>query len=912
MDALLAAVAAAPPVRLNSRPKVVLHPGTLVDGTYRVERKLGSGGMGVVHLAQHIELGRQVALKLHRGEVDSHELGRLRREARVMARLDHGNVLAVHGVGTHEGRMFIAMEYAAGGTLREWLEVDHDWREIVTMMVSAGRGLAAAHRMGVVHRDFKPDNVLVGSDRQPRVADFGLARGIDDPALLATNDPEGSAPDDDIHRFTMTGSVVGTPAYMSPEQFDGIEVGPASDQFSYCVVLYEAVAGRRPFAGRSSLELAQAVHEGQIEPLPARVRLPAQLLEVLARGLRPVPGDRHASMEVLVAKLERLLGARRRRARWLVGGATIATALGVGAGVVVATTAQPCEQVDDALGDAWSEHRRAAVQHAWPGLEPAAAGRMLGALDGFAQEWTRHRREVCEATRVRDEQSEHAFGLRMACLDRAGARFDALTSTLAEGADAGLTPPDEGFVSDRLPALSPCDDVERLDTLSNRFAAQSARDSTERDQAYSEAGALLMRAVVRGRLGGQGVRVLAEQAAELGHEHELPLVESRALELVAEVEAQAGNTEAAAQLQQRAIQLALDGGSDEATADLAMGRAEVAMSADQGELAAAHLEYARAFISRVRDAPVAVGLEQRAQVIQANLSSMAGDDAAAVELLVPLADDPTVDSMLRLSALMRLGLAEKGLGHHDRALAAWTRLVLLITELRGPEDLQLTTPLVSMATVQISIGREREALAHLRRAQSIVTMALGEEDPKMIRILGKQGIAQRQLGQLSEARATQERSLALRLAVRGQGHASTAYPLDELGELARRRGDLDQALQHLTQALQIREQRYGVDSPRLAITLTRIGQVHLSAERPVQAEVVLRRALMLRSSDDVDPVKRARTELALADAILHSAPGEARDLTIAAHDRTEATGVLGESLHLDAKRRLHAMGSAPL
>ncbi|MCA9705886.1 MAG: serine/threonine protein kinase [Myxococcales bacterium] len=181
MEALLAAVAAAPPVAIERTQGLQIEEGTVIDGAYRVLRRLGGGGMGVVYLAEHMELERRVALKLHLGSVASHELARLRREARVMAKLSHPNVLTVHGVGTHEGRMFIAMEFAEGGTLTDWIEGGpHHWRETVEMLVQAGRGLAAAHHVGVVHRDFKPDNVLIGADGRPRVADFGLARRSDE------------------------------------------------------------------------------------------------------------------------------------------------------------------------------------------------------------------------------------------------------------------------------------------------------------------------------------------------------------------------------------------------------------------------------------------------------------------------------------------------------------------------------------------------------------------------------------------------------------------------------------------------------------------------------------------------------------------------------------------------------------
>ncbi|MCW5809037.1 MAG: serine/threonine protein kinase, partial [Deltaproteobacteria bacterium] len=225
-DPLIEALAATPAGGVVPR-------GTVIDGQYKVERVLGEGGMGVVYLARDLKLDREVAIKVGI-ERSAAAIGRLAREAMALARLSHPNVVVIHQVGELGGRAFVAMEYVPGGTARTWCQ-GKGRREVVALYIAAGEGLAAAHAAGLVHRDFKPDNVLVGADGRPRVADFGLAR-----VQLAAGVGAG-----------MTGAL-GTPAYMAPEQFGDGEVDARADQFALCASLWEALFGERPFAERTT------------------------------------------------------------------------------------------------------------------------------------------------------------------------------------------------------------------------------------------------------------------------------------------------------------------------------------------------------------------------------------------------------------------------------------------------------------------------------------------------------------------------------------------------------------------------------------------------------------------------------------------------------------------------------------
>jgi eukaryotic-like serine/threonine-protein kinase len=339
-------------------------------GRYEVRHKLGEGGMGVVYAAYDPELEREVAVKLLRRDRSAgprleKASEALRREARITARLAHPNVVTIYDVGQHGESVYIAMELVHGPSLHQWLyDIARPWREVLAMFFQAGFGLAAAHDAGLIHRDFKPGNVLIG-DRRARVVDFGLARaGIVPTCVLPEPDADvlGTAPseasatrpametaavletlpnDDDLdalegdvallpHDVSTTtsweggpleetvdrgvhtgaypevassGRFVGTPAYMAPELFTGGTADARTDQFAYCVGLYEGLYGYRPFAGETAIEIAAQVLAGRIRKPPERTRVPGWVRDIILKGLAGDPDARHDSMRSLLASV---------------------------------------------------------------------------------------------------------------------------------------------------------------------------------------------------------------------------------------------------------------------------------------------------------------------------------------------------------------------------------------------------------------------------------------------------------------------------------------------------------------------------------------------------------------------------------------------------------------------------------
>jgi serine/threonine protein kinase len=442
-------------------------------GRFVLLQRLGTGGMGVVYSAYDPELDRRVALKLlhpRSGDEASPAHKRLVREARALAHLSHPNVVPVHDVCVLDGKVALVMELVAGRTLRAWQQGarPRTVRDVLDVYVQAARGLAAAHAAGIVHRDFKPDNAIIGDDGRVRVVDFGLAQdrsgGRDREAqgsALALSAVGTTALDNTV---TAPGARVGTPSYMAPEQFAGEEVGPAADQFAFCVALYEALCGERPFDGASLEETIANVRAGRLRPLPKNRRVPAWVHAVICRGLAARPADRHPSMSALIAVLSRDPGRTRRRV--LVGLAfTLLATVTTFALTNRSSTAavEPCAGDHDLVAKVWNQSLRTAITSALQSTGRAYAASiedpLLEQLDKYAEEWERKHHEVC-VTHERKQQLDIVFERRTSCLDD---RLHALENTInVLGQIDTESLPNAMQAVQSLPSLRLCDDVNAL------------------------------------------------------------------------------------------------------------------------------------------------------------------------------------------------------------------------------------------------------------------------------------------------------------------------------------------------------------------------------------------------------------------------------------------------------------------
>ncbi len=432
-------------------------------GRYRLNGMLGQGAMGVAYKAWDDDLHRAVAVKLIGPEaldVGGAE-ARFRREATALAQLAHPNVVGIHEIGEHEGSLFIAMELVTGVTLRAWLaNAEPTWAECLAVLVGAGRGLEAAHDRGLVHRDFKPANCMVAEDGRARVLDFGLARG----ALDGLNEGERTGTDTrgrgglDV-TLTETGATLGTPAYMAPEQLRGGAASPHSDQFAYCVALYEALEGVRPFGGTRVLDLYNNIESGTIRRGERGSRsAPRGLVALVERGLASDPKDRWPTMGALVDAVEAWPERQRRRRRWWL--------VGMGSTAAVATAAlawlpeEPCGDIPTLA--AWQRDRQAGIEALFAKdapLSPAVWESFDQALDEWADDWAGRQETACRGARELGDATEETLGRQRACLERRAQTTDTLLSELERAENPAQHAME---VLRRIPSLEGCEDADAL------------------------------------------------------------------------------------------------------------------------------------------------------------------------------------------------------------------------------------------------------------------------------------------------------------------------------------------------------------------------------------------------------------------------------------------------------------------
>ncbi|MEM6990121.1 MAG: serine/threonine-protein kinase, partial [Myxococcota bacterium] len=445
-------------------------------GRFVVLEPIGRGGMGAVYAARDETLQRKVAVKLLHTSITGDAAdgrARLLREARAMATVTHPNVVAVHEAGIHDGDVFVVMDLVEGMDLRAWCaETARPAAVVIATWLAAGEGLAAIHRQGLVHRDFKPANVLIGSDGQVRVTDFGLvgltARTESVPELETLRDALG-------HDQTSTGTVLGTPRFMAPEQLGGRRVDAAADQFAFCVSLWIALAGEHPFGEGDMLDRSARMRDEDVSaPPPGAVS--ARVYAVLKRGLAAEPADRFADMPQLLDALRSASLVGKRRAR--IAGALLGVSAAVTVGVMIGglTESERCGTPPGGdFAAVWDEDTKEAL-HAATVARPGGAEewpRIEAHLDAYTTSWSEQRRDACLATQVRGEASEDLLDRRMACLSRRRGALAALVTLASD--DAPLPGATTLELAHQLPDLGACADLHRLAAGDSPLADSHAR-----------------------------------------------------------------------------------------------------------------------------------------------------------------------------------------------------------------------------------------------------------------------------------------------------------------------------------------------------------------------------------------------------------------------------------------------------
>jgi len=895
-------------------------------GRFDVVSRLGRGGMGIVYEGYDPQLDRRLAIKVMRApafalEADPKRAQRLLREAQATAKLSHPNVVTVYEVGSIGDSVYMAMEYVDGQTLRQWSRYKaRSWKEIVEVFIQAGRGLVHAHGAGLVHRDFKPDNVMIDAEGRVRVLDFGLARLTGVEVSVDTVTTEEKSPSVDM--LTVTGMVLGTPAYMAPEQRRSRSAVAASDQYGFCVTLHEALYGRRP------------PHPDDDDPPSTNIERvgPAALRRIIERGLEIEPQDRFASMAVLVARLEALVGSR----RWAlalggVGALSLAALMWPGAAATSEEEEEPCVDHAAQAAAVWNDERRDALAEHFDRVPRAFAEdvwpRIARDVDARVQAWTAASEQSCRATRVEGTQSEDVRLWRSLCLGAQLRRLDALLGVLQRGnettlvqASTSIAALDEAAMcsadrAGRSHVVWPSDPntIEKLQALELELAIASAERNTLR---YEE--------------GIAQAKAVAASAAEL----QFPPLVAQALRVQADLEIRAGRPAEAEATLTAAIEEAEAGHDDEGVA-----RAWIALVHVVGE-ELARIDEAKRMFPLVKGAVVRAGnpghLRGRWLSNKAIVHDIAGEFDESVALFEEAleidertygADHPLVARTLHglaralrnrgdvaeslaytqrakeiaearfgprhpevATQLTAIGSAHGALGEHEQASAAFDLALTILRDALGPDHARVGAAHHNLGASYLQAKRDDEAVPHFERAIAIDRATLGEDHPHRVPAL--YGLAMVHLTQDDHDAAQSLFSEGLEILERawGRTHPDLSYVLVGLGRVAAARGDHELAIEHYERVLSILEPAIGSDHPRLVAAQVELAESLLAQERPEQALEAYEAALAIVGRGRNEPAQAAEVEFGVAETLVVLGRDRARAITLAESARDGLAG----------------------
>lgn len=882
-------------------------PGTTL-GRYVVLEEVGRGGMGRVLRAYDPKLQREVALKeLQECALSAEGRARLVSEARAMAKLSHSNVVAIYDVDElphgDETRLTIAMEFVPGSTLQAWLKESRPWQDIMPTLLLAGRGLAAAHAAGLLHRDFKPANVLVGDALGPnvvKVTDFGLAKGFTRDSSTGGTDGHGTEGRETVTfvdaGLTQAGTVLGTPRYMAPEQHAGEELTAAADQYAFCVTMWQALCGESPFSGTST-EIGLLKYEGP-PPWP-NAAIPATIVDALRRGLAPEPRDRWSSMDELLEALR----PRARRRYWAgaLGSVAVLAVVGSGTRAMSEERREVCTGAELHMQDVWDDDKRGFVEQAMLSADvpfAQSAWERTGAdLDSYAGAWTTMHEQTCAATNLHGEQSVAVMDLRMACLHRAKVALAATTDVLAD-ADGGVIAKAHALTA-TLPQLERCADVEAL------RSGELPVDPAERDAVDATSVALAEARAFRtaGRIDSASSALLEAQRLADGVEHG-PLQIALALEQ-GEIRDDEGQYEPARLAFERALELAVAQDQPEQVKRAATALVFV-VGARLQRNDEAQMRYGLLARRTPTDKPV---LQASALSAMGTVQEDAGDHEAARELYAEALEiwtselgenDPSVARghanlaralelggdlaeaeaeqrrALRIELAMLgpdhpatattrdgLGLRLSAQGKHEAA-AAEHRIAASVRErVLRPGHPHIALSRSNLAGALYMEGRYSEAEAVFRTVIKELAVGYGAASPRVAMARGSLAITLQLQEDYAGAESEYQLALDALVKARGADHPLVARVRDNLATAFHVQGKFEEAEAEYRTGLSNLEARLKPDNPRIAMSLHNYGSLLAELGRDEEALVMAERAYAIRLPSDLPPEHRAESSFLL-------------------------------------------------
>ncbi|MEM9462140.1 MAG: protein kinase [Myxococcota bacterium] len=879
-------------------------------GRYTVLGEVGRGAMGVVYAAYDPQLERRIALKVLHADQGHQSASRLVREARALARFSHPNVVTVHDVGMVSGRGFIAMEFIEGETLGDWLRAESRSTEaILEALRAAGRGLAAAHDADLVHRDFKPHNVMITPRGRVIVMDFGLARRAGDLEDGAGRGPsvEVSSSSADLVEpehsseleasLTQTGVVLGTPAYMSLEQHRHEPATPISDQYSFCVTAFEALCERRPFCGRDRMAIALAIRNGDRTPWSSIRPVPTRVRRAIERGLCADADDRWPSMQALLGQLapprQRTFGPL----ALTLGGLGIVSSGAVGLALALGPTDSACADVEAPIEAVWGPQRRGRLEAAFAATELAYAGetaqRVLVHLDEYADRWRVQRSDACAAHHGQKLQSETVYDARTRCLERALLELDTLLDVLVRG-DAGMVRLATDAVLG-LPELPRCANVDALLDQTPRPA------DTRAAQAVDAARAALVEARVH-RLTGHFVEAAqqidrAEQVGGAAGPY-LPLAAEVALARGELLNEQSSFPEAAQALERAHLDARRSGHRDVArrSATLLIYLTGYRLARyDEGEL------WSR--IARAEADRVGMKTPTHARILSWTgiLHGRRGDferarahylDAKAMYEAIGGDREAGYDAVFT-----NLGLVSNNLGDAEAAERFLLEARRRDEARYGRGHPRVATATLNLANAALRRGDGLEANARAREAVALAELALPPTHVTVGYAHDAWARAALAVGDLSQASRSIEKAAPILEAALGAEHPAFAEALTRRAEIRRMQGGLDEARVDAERARQTLIARFDARDARAAEATSVLAMVRYAAGNVEQARSLADEVLgVLPQSAPNSAVPRARAHLVLAALDATVEPESSARHRAEAQVALEHSGALGAHL----------------
>ncbi len=808
-------------------------------GRYRMREELGRGGFGAVYAARDPELGRDVAVKLvlpRKGQKDPKWEARLVREAQTLAQVEHPNVVTVYDVGvdTDSGGVYVVMELLDGVSARKWTKGKGGPKpareHVVDAYIGAARGLGAAHAMGIVHRDFKPDNVMITGAGEAKVIDFGLARDVGELDSTRISDaPSVSSSGSGSHQLTSMGTVMGTPPYMAPEQHALGEIGPAADQYAFCVSLFEALYGVRPFVG-DDIEALYAAKLALKVAVPAKGHGVSRALHRVAlKGLAPKPEARWPSMDALA---EALAAAAQPRRRALTLGA-----VGVGVVALAVVAAQrggvdddPCASAASKVEEVWSPARAEALQaHVLgevQGPDATVWTAAQGRLDTRFRAWRASMDQACVAG---DER-------RIECLEQWIGAANVVVTVLEE---QSVVPGATMGVVDTLPQLEQCG-------LQSIAAADDVplRDGFTRARALARAGS------------GEDALRLADDLIDESRQTDDAGLMAQAMLSAGLVYAERERLEDARQVLIESNELASSVGLDAVAAEAAIVLVRVCGAMGRFDDAHQWVAVAEARMSRLGNPPYLRILLLGSRAFELVYE---GDYETAYTISLELVDlldgDEFRFERARAMANVALNAFELGRMHEARAVAAEARSIMV--SVLGENHAAVGRMFADEGRYAAAAGEVEKGVADMQRAVELLEAAGGPNDPYALNTKRTLAHYLSRLGRHDESLTMLEQTYESTVALYGAVHVRTATTGFALADQYLMADRPDAAEPIVRDAILSLTELYGADSPRLAVGAELLGRTLAQQGKAAEARDVVTRALA--GLTDATPGEREST-----------------------------------------------------